>query len=149
MVRLLRVALLGALLTVGLPALAAAQMAVHAVTVTSDGSGDATVYSPPTFGMVVAVRYVPHDSTPLDTNADVTITDGASGLQILALTNIGLSARDFWPRAWTVNTTGTAATFDGTRPVLDLVPVAGAIKVVVAQGGASKVGTLYFYVQGR
>lgn len=129
------------------PSIAAAQMAVQAISVTTNGSGAATVYSPPTFGTVVAIRYVPDGSTPLDAAATLTITDNATGLQILAVTSLGIGGgRDFWPRAFTMNTTGTAATYDGTRPVLDLVPVAGAIKVVVASGGSAKSGTVYVYV---
>lgn len=131
------------------PTLASAQMTVHTVTVTSDGSGDATVYTPPTFGVVVAIRYVPASASPLDATVDFTITDNGTGLQILAVTNIS-GSRDFWPRAFTVTTTGVVALYaGGGTNVLDLVPVAGAIKVVAAQGGAAKSGTLYFYVQGR
>ena len=132
-----------------MPAWASAQMVVHSVAITTDGSGDATVYSPPTFGVVAAIRYVPDATTPLDNGADITVTDNGTGLQVLTQTNLGPGNREFWPRAYTVTTTGTVATYDGTRNVLDLVPVAGAIKVVVAQGGATKSGTLYFFIQGR
>ena len=145
--RFLILAALVACVTCAAPA--SAQMVAHAVAVTTDGSGDATVYSTPTYGTVVAVRYVPDGSTPLDSAADITISDNGTGLGVLTVTNVGPVARDFWPRAFTMNTTGTNATYDGTRNVLDLVPVAGAVKVVVASGGASKIGTLYIYVQGR
>lgn len=132
-----------------LPAPASAQMVSHAVAVTTNGSGDATVYSVPTFGTVVAVRYVPDGSTPLDSAASLTITDNGTGLQVLAVSTLGGGGRDFWPRAFTMTTTGTNATYDGTRNVLDMVPVAGAIKVVIAGGGATKSGTVYIFVQGR
>ena len=131
------------------PVVASAQMTVQAVAVTTDGSGNATVYSPQTFGVVVAVRYVPASASPLASSATLTITDNATGLQVLAVSTLGSLSRDFWPRAFTMNTTGTAATYDGTRAVLDLVPVAGALKVVVASGGATTSGTVYIYVQGR
>lgn len=131
------------------PALASAQVIVHTVSLTTDSSGDVTAYTRTTRGTVLAVRYVPDGSTPLDTGADVTITDNVTGLQVLAVTNMGLSSRDFWPRAFTMTTTGTVALYaGGGTNVLDLVPVANAIKVVVAQGGATKSGTLYIYVQG-
>lgn len=133
-----------------LPAPAAAQMVVHAVAVTTDGSGNATAYSPSTYGVVVAIRYVPAAVSPLASGATLTVTDNATGIQVLAVTSLGVgSGRDFWPRAFVMNTTGTAATFDGTRPILDLVPVAGAVKVVIASGGAAASGTVYVYVQGR
>lgn len=131
------------------PAPVAAQMVVHTVSVTTDGSGDATVYTPQTFGHVVAIRYVPGNATP-DSTVDITVTDNGTDLQVLAATNLGGGPRDFWPRAFTMTTTGTVALYaGGGTNVLDLVPVAGAIKVVVAQGGASKTATLYIYVQGR
>lgn len=127
-----------------------AQVAMHTVSVTTDGSGDVTAYAPTTFGHVSAIRYVPDASTPLETGADITITDTVTGLQILAVTNVGPSARDFWPRAFTMTTTGTVALYAaGGTNVLDLVPIANPIKVVVAQGGATKSGTLYIYVTGR
>lgn len=132
------------------PSVASAQMVVHSVSVTTDASGDATVYSPPTFGTVVAIRYVPHATTPLDGTADITVTDNGTGLPILTITNTAIVARTWFPRAFVVSTTGADALFaaSGTN-VLDLVPVAGAIKAVIAQGGNAKSGTLYFYVQGR
>ena len=127
-----------------------AQMVAYTVTVTTNGSGDATVYSPPTFGTIVAIRYVPDGSTPLDTAATLTITDNTSGLTLLAISSLGTASRDFFPRAFTMTTTGTVALYAaGGTTVLDAVPVAGAIKVVVAAGGATKIGTVYLFVQGR
>ena len=132
------------------PAMASAQVVVHTVTITTDSSGDSTVYTPSTYGEVLAIRYVPHATTPLDTGADITITDNITGLGLLTVTNINVSARDFLPRAYIVNSTGTAALYAaGGANVHDTMPVAGAIKVVTAGGGATKVGTLYIYVQGR
>lgn len=132
------------------PAVAAAQVVVHTIAVTTDSSGDKTAYSRPTFGLVLAVRYVPDPSTPLDTASTVTITDGTTGLQVLAISSLGLTSRDFWPRAFTMTTTGTSALYAaGGQNVLEPVPVAGPIKVVVAAGGATKSGTVYVYVQGR
>lgn len=132
------------------PAAVESQVLVHTVTLTTDSSGDVTAYTRPTYGHVLAVRYVPDSSTPLDGGADVTVSDNATGLQVLAVTNMGLVARDFAPRIFTVNTLGAVALYaaSGTS-VLDAVPVAGAIKVVVASGGNAKVGTLYIYMQGR
>lgn len=128
---------------------ASAQVALHTVALTTDGSGDVTAYTPTTSGTVLAVRYVPDASTPLATGADITITDTTTGLTILTITNVGVVANDFWPRAAMMTTTGVLATYDGTRAVLDQVPVASAIQVVVAQGGSTLSGTIYLYVQGR
>ena len=133
-----------------LPSTASAQVVAHTVTLTTDSGGDVTAYTPTTFGEVLAVRYVPDASTPLATGADITLTDSVTGLQVLAITNIGLSARDFLPRAFTVDSTGANALYAAAGSnVLDRIPVANPIKVVVAQGGNVRSGTLYIYVQGR
>lgn len=131
-----------------LPAVAEAQVIVHTVALTTDSSGDVTAYTRTTRGTVLAIRYVPDATTPLATGADLTVTDNVTGLPILTYTNIGLGAREWTPRTMAVTTTGAVATFDGTRNILDLIPVANAIKVVIAQGGATKSGTLYIYVLG-
>ena len=134
----------------GLPGPAAAQMVVLTVSLATDGSGDQTVYTRPTFGRVVAVRYVPDATDPMDSTSDLTITDDATGLQLLTITNVGVSARDFLPRSYTVSSTGVNALYAAAgESVMDLSPVAGAIKVVVAQGGASNEGQLFIYVEGR
>lgn len=138
-------------LAVGLvPQPASAQLVVHTVALATDASGDQTIYAQNTYGTVLAVRYVPHASTPLDTGGDLTLTDSVTGLQILAVTNVGPSSRDFAPRMFTVSTTGVEALYaSGGTEVLTPVPVAGSIKVVVAQGGNAKNGTLYIFVAGR
>lgn len=142
--------LVAALALLCLPTLASAQMVVHAVAVTTDGSGNATVYSPPTFGTIAAIRYVPDGSTPLASASTLAITDNGTGLQVLSISTLGLASRDFWPRAFTMGTTGTVALYAaGGLNVLDLVPIAGAVKIVIASGGATRSGTFYIYVQGR
>lgn len=127
-----------------------AQMVAHTVSVTTDSSGDATAYTPSTFGRVRAIRYVPDDATPLDGGADITITDNTTGLAIVTITNIGAVARDMYPRTYTMDSNGITALYAaGGEPVNDLIPVAGPVKIVVASGGATKSGTLYVFVEGR
>lgn len=122
-----------------------------AIPVTTDSGGAATKYSKPINGVIVAVRYVPDGSTPLDTGADITVTAAASGLPILAATDIGTSATQWYPRAATCSTAGAAALYaGGGSAVNDRIPVADeAVKLVVAQGGNAKSGTFYVYYQGR
>lgn len=143
---------IGALLGIGLglvPVPVSAQIARHTVAVTTDAAGDATVYTTGTSGRVVAIRYVPDATSPLDTAASLTITDNGSGLQILAVSNLGVSARDFAPRMFTMTTTGAIALYAAAgESVLAPVPVSGAIKVVVAAGGNAKLGTIYVFVDG-
>lgn len=145
--------LIGALigLTLGLvPWPASAQVIVHTVSITTDASGDATVYTQGTYGEVRAIRYVPDASTPLDSGADLTITDNGTGLQVITITDVGASARNFAPRMLTMTTIGAPALYAaGGTDVLDPIPVGGAIKVVVASGGNAKSGTLYIFVAGR
>jgi len=120
------------------------------VPVTTDGSGDATGYTPSCSGLVRAISYVPHASTPLDTNADIVVTGNVSGIAILTKANIGLSAVTFHPRAAVVATAdGAALLYSTSNPVADLVPVSDeAIKIVVANGAATKSGTFYVFVDG-
>lgn len=120
----------------------------YTVALTTDGSGDATGYTEPATGFVRAIRYIPNASTPLDTNADLTVTGNTTGIGVVTKANIGTSAFTVMPRGATASAVdGSALTFDGTRAVNDLIPVANeAVKVVIANGAATKSGTFYVYV---
>lgn len=119
-----------------------------ALTLTVDASGNATVYSPqPVNGRVLQLRYLPDGSNPLDTGADLTITGEDTGLAIATLSNIGTAAFTKVPRQATHGVTGTALVYAGTDAVAEPPYVGGErIKVVVAQGGVSKTGTLYVFI---
>jgi hypothetical protein len=118
------------------------------IAIATDAAGAATVYSQhPVAGFIEHLRYTPDGTTPLDTGADLTITGESSGIAIATLTNIGTSAFTNAVRHATHDTTGTAATYDGTRPVLERIALAGErIKVVCAQGGNALAGVLEFVV---
>lgn len=118
------------------------------VTVTTDSSGDATGYTEPVSGYVHAIRYTPDGSTPLDTNADVTVTAATTGLAILTVTNLGTAALNLYPRAATVSTAGAAALYAaGGTAVNDRIPVCDErITFTVAQGGNAKSGTFDVYL---
>lgn len=148
--RLLRIAVLTLAVGLARPSLAQAQIIAHTVAVTTDGSGNATGYTPSTFGLVRGIRYVPDPSTPLSASATVTITENVTGLNVVTLTGIGPTARDVYPRVFTINTTGTAALYaSGGLPVLTEIPVAGPVKIVIASGGVTTSGTFYVYIAGR
>lgn len=120
----------------------------HSVTLTSAADGSATGYIGPVTGFIHALRYVPHGSTPLDTNADVTITAEVTGAAILTITNIGTSALNLYPRAATASVANAAALYAATFPVNDRIPVCEErIKFVVAQGADTKTGTFYVYLE--
>lgn len=118
-------------------------------TLAVNASGAATVYSADAVhGEVRQIRYVPDGSTPLDTGADLTITAEGSGLVIATLTDIGTSAVQWAPRQAVHSVAGAAALYAAAgTAVTDRIGIVGErIKVVVAQGGVSKTGTLYIWV---
>ena len=116
--------------------------------IVTDSGGNWSGYTGDIVGFVVAIRYVPDAGVPLDTGADLTITASGSGLAILTATDIGTVAKEWYPRAAICSVVGAAALYAaGGAAVLDNIPVADeSIKVVVAQGGTSKQGTLHFYL---
>jgi hypothetical protein len=121
----------------------------HDFTLTVNASGDATVYSSqPAHGEIYQIRYVPDGSVPLATGADLTITLEGSGLTVATLTDIGTSATQWAPRQATHTVAGAASLYAAAGTAVNdrIGVVAERIKVVVAQGGASKTGTLYIWV---
>jgi len=98
-------------------------------------------------GCVQAIRYVADGSTPYDNTVDFTVTGDVSGLPILTVTNESAS-NTYYPRAATASVANAAALYAaGGTAVTDLIPVAGErIKIVVAQGGASKTGKLHVWI---
>lgn len=112
------------------------------VTFTTTAGGAATVYSDPIVGLLHAVRYEYIDG---DTGADFTITDEATGIALLTITNAGVASLTIMPRGATASTTNAASLYAaGGTAVEDRLPVCGRIKTVVAQGGATKTGALVF-----
>lgn len=120
----------------------------YEVTIPTDGSGNGTGFTPTVQGVVRAIRYVPDVSTPYDTGTDFTITGEVSGLAILTVTNVGVAALDFYPRAAVVTVVNAAALYAaGGTAVLDLIALAGErIKIVVVQGTASKTGKFHVFI---
>jgi hypothetical protein len=116
----------------------------HAVAITTDGSGNATAYTPNVNGRVLGVRYVKNN---FDNGVDFAITAEATGEAILTLTDQNASG-SFYPRVPTCDAAGAAAVYaDGGEPVLAAVAVANdRIKIAVAQGGAAKTGTVHVIV---
>jgi hypothetical protein len=121
----------------------------YTFTLTTDAGGAATVLSgQPVNGRVQQIRYVPDGVAPLDTNADLVITGENSGQPIGTLTNIGLAAVGWAPRLPTHDLAGAASLYAaGGTAVTDYIALANErIKVVVAQGGNVKTGTLSIWV---
>ena len=112
---------------------------------TTTAGGAATVYTDDVVtGRILSVRYEYADA---DTGADITITTEDTGQAVLTLTNAGTSTVQKQPRQATHDVTGGAETYDATEPVNDYIwAVNERLKVVVAQGGNTKTGTLVFIV---
>ena len=117
----------------------------YGVTITTDGSGDGTGYTPVCSGLIHAIRYVKTDYAD---GVDVTVTCEQSGQAVVTLTNQNASGTTY-PRAATNDVAGAASLFAATgEPVECLIPVGEErIKLVVASGGASKTGTFHVYVE--
>lgn len=112
---------------------------LHKVTTTivTNGSGDATVYLGSKIrGYLVALKYSPGT---LDTGADLVITGETSGVPILTKSNAGTSDVWYYPRALPNAIADGAA---GTIPHEFVALVNERIKVVMAQGGDTKTGTI-------
>lgn len=116
---------------------------IHEVStaIDTDGSGDATVYLGSRLrGRVHAIRYTPGT---IATGGDLTITGETTRVPILVQANAGTSEVWYYPRVLAnKNTDGTAA----TDAFADIHVLNERIKVVVAQGGASKSGSITAYV---
>ncbi len=108
--------------------------------VTTAADGSATATSPNwAFGWLHRVSYIPGT---LDTGADLTLTsEGPTSQSLLVKSNAGTSNVSFYPRAvGNQNTDGAAGTtFD------EFILIDGKLKLVVAQGGDTKTGTVIVY----
>ncbi len=116
----------------------------HTIALATSAGGAATAFSGRVTGRILAVIYTAVD---FDATADITITLEETGEAILTLTNQAASGV-FYPRVPTHDETGAAALYAaaGTN-VRDAVAAANdRVKVVVAQGGATKTGTIVIVV---
>jgi len=111
-------------------------------TITTDSSGDATVYVGGALrGRVIALKYAPGT---LATGADLTITGETTAVPILVKANAGTSTVWFYPVAeLNLNTDGSAVTY--AFMYINLVDE--RVKVVVAQGGDTKTGTITVFYE--
>lgn len=116
---------------------------LHTLTVETDASGDATVYTAEAVhGRVLQLLI---SNTDLDAGADWAITGETTGVSVLTLTDA--NSGTYAPRQATHGTDGSASLYAATgEAVEDAVFVAGErIKVVVANGGNATSGTLYLW----
>jgi len=116
----------------------------HAVTITTDTNGDGTGYTPVVTGQIVQITYT---KTDYAAGVDFDVTGEASGVVIWDQDNVNATAT-VAPRQATHTTLGAAALYAaGGTAVLDGVYVANErVKIVVASGGDTKVGTFHVVV---
>ena len=117
----------------------------QSVSITTDASGDATVYTGYVNGRILGIIYKP-GSSGIDTGAGLTITTETTGQAVLTKATAGTSTVFFYPRAQVHDAAdGAALTLDGTRKNVDYIrAVNERIKVVVASGGNAKSGSIEF-----
>lgn len=117
----------------------------YVVSVTTDGSGDATSYTPVLSGRLAQIHYV---KTDFADGVDFTISSEATGEGLWTDTNINASATRA-PRLLNYTTAGVAALYAATFGVYEcqIVLASDRVKIVVAQGGATKTGTFHIVME--
>jgi len=111
------------------------------VDLTTDGSGNATGYTPVLTGRVLALHYVKDGSNAFSDGVDFAVTAEATGETIWAENDVNATAHRY-PRAATHNADGTAALYaaDG-QAVNEAVALASdRVQIAVSSGGAAKAG---------
>lgn len=109
--------------------------------IVTDASGNATVYlehgiNRKLNGLLMNMRYIPGT---LATGADLTISGETSGIPILTLADAGVSDRVLYPRALLNEVSDGSEGISGT----EIIPIHNErIKVVIAQGGDTKAGSI-------
>lgn len=121
-------------------------MVRHKITIATDGSGNFDSSTEQAcVGEIWDIQYVP-GAAPVDATADFTITGAVTGKSILTVTNVA-AAFTHHVRAAVVDQAAAARLYAaGGTAVSDRIGVAEPVRLVVAQGGASKNGTVYITV---
>jgi len=116
------------------------------VTVVTDGSGVATVYSPYLSGFIHEITYVKTDYAD---GVDFTITAEKTGETIWTQADVNAGVTKA-PRQPTHSNVGVAALYaSGGTAVNDRIALGrDRVKIVLAQGGATKTGKFIICVDG-
>lgn len=112
----------------------------HTVALTTAADGTATGYTPVVTGKISAIHYV---KTDFANGVDFTVTSEATGETIWAEADVDASATRA-PRQATHSTAGVASLYAAAgTAVEDKIAVANdRIKIVIAQGGDTKTGSI-------
>ena len=111
------------------------------VVVTTDGAGAATAFSPYISGYIQEINYV---KTDYAAGVDFTITAEATGETLWTQVNVDATAT-VAPRQPTHSNAGVAALYAaGGTAVNDRIALGrDRVKIVIAAGGATKIGTFH------
>lgn len=122
-------------------------MAIRKFTVTvTTGTATGEALSPYLSGYIESIQYIKPGTGGFSDGVDFTITAEATGESLWTESDVNASAIKR-PRAATHSNAGVAATFDGTRAVLERIALGGdRVKVAVAQGGNGTTGTFVITV---
>lgn len=117
------------------------------VTVTTDGSGDATAYSLRCSGELHSITYDEAASGGFTDGVDFVITSEATGQTLWSQLNVNADVTVL-PRVPTHTNAGVAALYAAAGEAVLARAALGSdrIKIVVSSGGASKTGTFHFLV---
>lgn len=118
------------------------------LSVTTDASGDATAYTTERIrGKLVAVKYTADGSNAYANGVDMTVTEEDTAQSLLVKANVSASFTAYPRAACHLASSGAALVFlsTDTAPVTDLLRLGGGrIKIALAQGGDTKVGSFRF-----
>jgi hypothetical protein len=117
------------------------------VSITTDGSGNGVGYTDAITGRILAVGYVKDGSNPYSNGVDITVTLEATAEAIVTMTDQNASGV-YYPRPGVHDETGAAALFAaaGTKLREPVTAAADRVKISVASGGASKIGSFFVVV---
>lgn len=116
----------------------------YKVTVTTAADGSATAYSPRLNGKIHQIEYV---KTDYAAGVDFTITSEATGVGLWTQADVNASAV-VAPRQSTHSQAGVASLYaaGGTAVQVPIAMANDRVKIVLAQGGATKTGTFHILV---
>jgi hypothetical protein len=120
----------------------------YKVTVTTAADGTATAYSPRLSGKINQIEYVKDPgANPYAAGVDFTITGEATGINLWTQADVNASAV-VAPRQATHSQAGVASLYaaGGTAVQACIALANDRVKIVLAQGGATKVGTFHILV---
>lgn len=114
----------------------------HFIDIVTDAGGAFTGYGPKTSGKIESVHYIKDaGANPLAATADIVVTVESTTEAVITMTDINATTH-FRPRVPTVSPANAAQLYaSGGTAVNGHIDIGSdRIKIVVAQGGATKIG---------